>query len=85
MSVIKSVIDYFERYSEIPNSSLVRNIANEIATTNPTLDEEAVFVETVIKLRTDYGYRHPIEEQSDINDTAPYLAKTSHRGRKEIG
>jgi len=85
MSVVKSIIDYFGRYTDIPNSALVRVIADEITTTNPTLGEDAVFMETVIKLRTDFGYRHPIEEQADINDAAPYLAKTCHRASKEIG
>lgn len=83
MGVVKSIINYFERYTDTPNSALVRVIADEIIASNPGLGEDTVFMKTVIKLRTDFGYRHPIEEQADINDMAPYLAKTSHRVSKE--
>jgi hypothetical protein len=80
MNIVKSVTDYFRKYTDTPNSALVRDVAGKIATDDPTKDESDVFLETVIKLRTDFGYSHPIEEQADRNDAAPFLAKTSQRG-----
>lgn len=78
--IIELVVGYFGEYTDAPNSALVREISNGIKADNPTMPEEGVFRETVVRLRNDYGYGHPVEEQADRNEITEALARMSHRG-----
>ena len=85
--MVKWIHDYFMKYSgEAPNPALIRDVQQQAANTGEGKDETDICVETVTRLRNEFGYNHPIEEQADKNDMAPFLAQINRRGgSKERG
>lgn len=85
--MVSWIYNYFKQYSgDVPNPALIRDVQQQAAATGEGKDETDICVETVTRLRKDYGYHHPIEENADKADMAPFLAELNRRGRsKERG
>ena len=84
MSMIKFIYDYFKKYAEeAPNPALIRDIQQQAANTGEGKDETDICIETVTRLRNEFGYHHPIEDQADKADMAPFLAQLNRRGRRK--
>ena len=79
MDIVRLIHGYFKKYTDAPNPALIRDIISQIAEGSPNKSEFDIYLETIGKLRNDFGYSHPIEEQADRADAAPFLAELSRR------